>query len=183
MQTIRIVSRKYDGRLRDEYEALLYAEDGERLVVYAPVGTLSYDRRMHTWVPAPDGLLEIYFKNRWYCVWHVCEQRSNINQMYINLAMPARLTAVGVEWVDLDLDYRVYLDGRLERLDEDEYCAHIASMGYPAEVQAQVQAACTEIESLYHQRADPFNHPEQVARYQRIKALAAMSHANTAEQQ
>ena len=81
MQPIRIVSRKYDGRLRDEYEALLYAEDDERLVVYAPVGTLSYDRRAQTWVPAPDGLLEIYFKTRWYNVWHICEQTSNINQL------------------------------------------------------------------------------------------------------
>ena len=63
MQKIRITSRKYDGRLRDEYEALLYAEDDERLVVYAPVGTLSYDRHTQAWVEAPDGLLEIYFKN------------------------------------------------------------------------------------------------------------------------
>jgi len=181
MQTIRIVSRKYDGRLRDDYETLLYAEDDERLVVYAPVGTLSYDRRTQTWVPAPDGLLETYFKNRWYCVWHVCEQRSNINQMYINLSMPAVRTAMGIEWVDLDLDYRVYLDGRLERLDEDEYRAHIASMGYPAEVQAQVQAACVEIEVLYHQRSDPFNHPEQVAHYQQIKAGVATSQVATAE--
>jgi len=71
MQKIRITSRKYDGRLRDEYEALLYAEDDERLVVYAPVGTMSYDRHTQAWVGATDGLLEIYFKNRWYNVWHI----------------------------------------------------------------------------------------------------------------
>jgi hypothetical protein len=64
MQPSRIVSRKYDGRLRDEYEALLYAEDDERLVVYTPVGAMSYDRHKQVWGPAPDGLLEIYFKNR-----------------------------------------------------------------------------------------------------------------------
>jgi len=90
MQTIRIVSRKYDGRLRDDYEAFLYAEDAERLVVYAPVGTLSYDRRKQTWVAAPDGLLEIYFKARWYNVWHICEQTSNMNQMYSNLFRAGR---------------------------------------------------------------------------------------------
>jgi len=65
MQKIRMTSRKYDGRLRDEYEAFLYAEDQERLVVYAPVGTMSYDRHQQAWVAAPDGLLEIYFKHRW----------------------------------------------------------------------------------------------------------------------
>jgi protein associated with RNAse G/E len=168
MQKIRIISRKYDGRLRDAY--------------YAPVGTLSYDRRKQAWAPAPDGLLEIYFKTRWYNVWHICEQTSNINQMYINLAMPVVRTAERIEWVDLDLDYRVHLGGRLERLDEEEYRAHIASMGYPAAMQAQVQTACAEIELLYHQRAEPFNHAEHVALYQHIKAEIATSHVATAEQ-
>jgi len=170
MQPIRIISRKYDGRLRDAYEAFLYAEDDERLVVYAPVGTMSYDRHTQAWVPAPDGLLEIYYKTRWYNVWHICEQISNINQIYCNLALPAVRTAEGIAWVDLDLDYRIHLDGRLEQLDAEEYRAHIASMGYGAEVQPQVQAACAEIEALYQQHADPFNHAVQVALYQQIKA-------------
>jgi protein associated with RNAse G/E len=182
MQPIRIISRKYDGRLRDEYEAWLYAEDDERLVVYAPVGTLSYDRRTQAWVPAPDGLLEIYFKQRWYNVWHICEQTSNINLMYSNVSMPVVRTARGIEWVDLDLDYRIHLDGRLEQVDVEEYRAHIASLGYPAEVQAQVQVACAEIEALYLQRADPFNHAAQVALYQQIKAMAATRHPERAEQ-
>jgi protein associated with RNAse G/E len=182
MRTIRITSRKYDGRLRDDYEAFLYAEDDERLVVYAPVGTMSYDRRTQAWVAAPDGLLEIYFKARWYNVWHICEQNSNINRIYSNLSMPVVLTAEGIEWIDLDLDYRVHFDGRLEQLDAEEYRAHIASMGYPAKVQAQVRAACAEIEALYCQRAEPFNHPAQVALYQQIKAGIATSHPETAKQ-
>jgi hypothetical protein len=41
MRTIRVVSRNYDGRLRDDYEAFLAAEDDQRLVVYAPIGTIS----------------------------------------------------------------------------------------------------------------------------------------------
>lgn len=172
MRKITIVSRKYDGRLRDEYEAFLYAVDAERLVVFSPAGMPSYDHRKQAWVAAPDGLLELYFKARWYSVWHICEQISNINQMYINLSMPATVTATGIEWVDLDLDYRVHLDGRIELLDEDEYRAHMVSMGYPADVQAHVQAACAEIEALYQQRAYPFNYTEQVALYERIKVGA-----------
>ncbi|MDQ2997714.1 MAG: DUF402 domain-containing protein [Chloroflexota bacterium] len=172
MRKITIVSRKYDRRLRDEYEACLYAEDAERLVVFSPAGMPSYDHRKQSWVAAPDGLLELYFKTRWYSVWHICEQTSNVNQMYINLAMPATITATGIEWVDLDLDYRVHLDGRIERLDEDEYRTHMVTMAYPADVQAHVRVACAEIEALYQQQAYPFNHAEHVALYARIKARA-----------
>jgi protein associated with RNAse G/E len=112
----------------------------------------------------------------------VCEQLSNINQIYSNLSMPVVRTASGIEWVDLDLDYRVHMDGRIERLDEAEYRAHIVSLGYSADIQAQVQAACAEIEALYQQHADPFDYTEQFARYQRIKALAATSLAKRVEQ-
>jgi uncharacterized protein len=178
MRTIKVVSRKYDGSLRDEYEALLYAEDPERLVVYTPAGTLSYDHRKQAWFSAPDGLLEFYFKTRWYTVWHICEQTSNMNQMYIHLSMPATVTVASIEWVDLDLDYRVHLDGRMQRLDEQEYREHLTSMGYSVEVQAQVQAACAEIESLYRQQAYPLNHSEQVALYQQIKTAAATAGHN-----
>ena len=126
-------------------------------------------------------MLEIYFKTRWYNVWHICEQRSNINQIYCNLSMPAARTAEGIEWVDLDLDYRVHMDGQIERLDEDEYQTHVVSMGYSAEVQMYVQAACSEIEALYKQCADPFNYAAQVARYQQIKGNVATSQAVHAE--
>jgi protein associated with RNAse G/E len=173
MRKISIVSSKYDGSLRDEYAAYLYAEDAERLVVYTPPGTLSYDHRKQAWSAAPDGLLELYFKARWYTVWHICEQTSNVNQIYTHISMPATLTATGIEWVDLDLDYRVHLDGSIERLDEHEYREHMATMGYPADVHAQVQAACSEVEARYQARAYPFNHAEQVALYQQIKARDA----------
>jgi len=170
LRKIAIVSRKYDGRPRDEYEAFLYAEDDERLVVYAPAGTLSYDHRRQARSQSPDGLLEIYFKTRWYSVWHICEQNSNVNQMYIHLSMPATVTARGIAWVDLDLDYRLHLDGRLERVDEDEYREHMISMGYTAHMDSQVQAACAAIEAAYHARSEPFNHAAQVALYQQIKS-------------
>jgi protein associated with RNAse G/E len=169
MRTISIISRKYDGSLRDEYKAFLYAEDDQRLVVYAPPGTMSYDRHKQAWSESPDGLLEIYFKSRWYSVWHICEQTSNVNQMYINLAMPAVVTAAGIEWIDLDLDYRVHLDGRLERLDEDEYQAHKISMGYTAQMDAQVWAACAEIEAACQAQIEEFDHAAHVSLYQQIK--------------
>lgn len=170
MRKIKIVSRKYDGRLRDEHEAFVYAESEECLVAYAPPGTLEYDHRKQLWSAAPDGLLEFYFKTRWYTVLQICEQNSCINQSYTHISMPAVANAGGIEWVDLDLDYRVHLDGRIELLDEDEYAERSVTMSYPPAVHAQVRAACAEVEALYQARAYPFNHDEQLALYARIKA-------------
>jgi len=143
----KITSKKYDGSLREAYDAFLVEETTESLLLYTPPGTLGYDHRKRSWYEAPDGLLEIYFKTRWYTVWHICEQNSNLNKMYIHISMPAAITPAGIEWVDLDLDYRVHLDGRLERLDEAEYAANRIRMAYPQDVLEQVQGACSEVEA------------------------------------
>jgi protein associated with RNAse G/E len=181
MKKIKIRSKKYDGTLRDEFEAFLYAEDEERFVIYTPPGTLDYDYRKQRWSVAPDGLVELYFKTSWYTVCHICEQNSQVNQSYVHLSMSATRTATGIEWVDLDLDYRVHLDGRLERLDEEEYLAHQVTMRYPAVVLEQVQAACTEIEALYDKGAYPFDYAEQVKLYRQIRREAEGQQGNDHE--
>src|SRR5258708_6884619 len=91
MRTVRVLSRKYDGSLRDEYETSLYAETEETITLFSVPGLPYWDHRKAARFEAPDGLLEIYFKRRWYNVWHICEQTSNINLVYVNIATPATL--------------------------------------------------------------------------------------------
>jgi protein associated with RNAse G/E len=170
LKKIEIISKKYDGSFRDEYHGFLAAENEERLLVYTPPGTMSYDHRKHAWCEATDGLLEIYFKTRWYVVWHICEQHSNVNQTYTHIAMPPTVTPGSIEWVDLDLDYRVHLDGRIERLDDAEYQENRIRMSYPHEVDVHVQAACSEVELLCAQQVYPFDYAQQVAVYRQIAA-------------
>lgn len=170
LRKIKIISRKYNGRLRDEYEAYLYSEDSEKLTIFAPPGTLSFSPKQGAWSAAPDGLLELYFKDKWYNVWHICEQNSQINHIYANIAMPATMQKDVLTWIDLDLDLRVHLDGSLELLDEDEFVENSVRFAYPPSVVAQARAAVDELTRCYQQQQFPFNHAEQVARYAEIKA-------------
>lgn len=170
MQKIKIISQKYNGRLRDSYEAYLYAEDAEKLIVFAPPGTMCFSPKKSVWEAAPDGLLEFYFKQKWYNVWHICEQNSRINHIYANIAMPAILQKDVLTWVDLDLDLRVHLDGSLELLDEDEFVENSVRFAYPPSVIAQARAAVDELSVCYQDHQFPCNHAEQVALYAQIKA-------------
>ena len=77
MRKIKVISRKYDGTLRGEYEAFLYVQDKTSLTVYTPPGTLDYDHRKGTSSPSPDGLLELYFTNKWKIM--VNAERLSIN--------------------------------------------------------------------------------------------------------
>lgn len=164
-RSVRVVSRKHDGSLRDEYETQLVEATDEAFTLLSPPGTPYLDHRVGSWQTAPDGLLELYFPYRWYNVWHICEQTSGANLMYINLATPAVLRGDQLEWVDLDLDYRVHVDHSVELLDEAEFAENTLRFGYPPELVAQVRAACREIEALLAEHAFPFDHEHQVARY------------------
>ena len=169
MRKVRVLSKKYDGSLRDEYETYLCDETDETLLLCSPPGLSYWDYRKDARYQAPDGLLEIYFKNRWYNVWHICEQVSNTNLIYVNIALPVTLQENLVEWIDLDLDYRVHLDHSVERLDQLEFKQNAQRFGYPVGLIARVRATCQEVEVGLSERNYPFDYDHQVKLYDRIK--------------
>lgn len=169
VKRVKILSKKYDGSLRDEYETNLYAETDEALIVFSLPGTPYWDFRKNARFQAEDGLLEIYFKRRWFNVWHIAEQNSGINRAYINISLPITWREGIIEWVDLDLDYRVHMDGRVEKLDEDEFAQNALRYAYPPDVIAHAQAACREVEEGLALGAFPFDHKQQVALYEKIR--------------
>ncbi len=170
MQKIKVISKKYDGTLRDEYETYLYAETDETITLFSLPGTKFWQHRKAVESKAPDGLLEIYFKHRWYNVRHIGEQISGWNLSYVNLAMPATFNNGVLEWVDLDLDYRYHLDHTLEQLDQVDFEKNTQQMGYPSDMLEQVEIACQEIETGFAQQTYPFDHDNQVELYRHIKA-------------
>lgn len=109
MDKINLISKKYDGSLRDTAEAFLLAQDEETVVLLQPPGTVEYDYRRARWETTQDGLLMLFFTNCWYNVWHIADQHSHINRnshinrIYANIALPARwIDSSTLEWVDLE---------------------------------------------------------------------------------
>jgi uncharacterized protein len=169
MDKVKVISKKYDGSLRDESEAFLVAQDEETIVLLQPPGTLEYSYRRERWESAQDGLLLIFFTNRWYNLWHIADQKSHINLIYANITLPARwIDNKTLEWVDLDLDVRVHMDGSVVLLDEEEFAHNQRRMGYPPDVVLQARAAAQEVLHLCTQQLYPFDHAVQVARYEAL---------------
>ena len=171
MRKIWVRSQKYDGTLRDEQESYLYAEDAASIMLVTPPGTAYFHHRKQAWFTGEDGSLDFYFKHKWYNVWHICEQHSQINCIYANITLPATWQADCLTWIDLDLDLRVHLDGSLELLDEDEFLENSRRMNYPSDVVAHARAAVVELQTCHATGAYPFNHHEQVVLYASIQQI------------
>lgn len=129
-----------------------------------------WDHRQAAWFEAQDGLIEIYFKHKWYNVWHICEQVSQTNLIYVNISMPTTCGATGIEWIDLDLDYRVHLNHAVERLDQAEFEQNARLMKYPPDLIEEALLACQEVEAGLISWAYPFDYERQVALYYQLKA-------------
>ena len=169
MRKVQVIKKKYDGSLRDKHEAYLCEETDELITLFTLPGGNYWLYRKAKWLQTPDGLLEIYFKQKWYNVWHIGAQNSHTNLMYVNIAMPAVLVGDTLEWVDLDLDYRVHLDGSMQLMDEDEFQRNQQRFNYPPELIEQVHATCCEVEIGLKQNIFPFDHEQQVKRYNQVK--------------
>ena len=169
MKKIQVIKKKYDGSLRDKHEAYLCEETDELITLYTPPGIRYWLYHKAEWLQTADGLLEIYLKRKWYNIWHIGMQNSYTNLMYVNVAMPAVLAGDTLEWVDLDLDYRVHLDGSIQLMDEDEFQQNQQRLNYPPELIEQVHAACREVEHGLKQNQFPFDHEQQVKRYHQVK--------------
>ena len=169
MRRIKVISKKYNNSYRDEYEAYLYSEEEKKIIILSPPGTRYYDHRKEAWSESPDGLLEIDFKEKWYNIWHICEQNSNRNMIYANICMPAVLKGNVLEWVDLDLDLRVHMNGTIELLDEKEFIQNIRQLGYSRWIIDNARAACDEVMDRFERGELLLTHQKQIEQYHMIR--------------
>ncbi len=162
---MRILSKKYNGSLRSENHPAHYRTDSGFVEVYSAPGSPYLYHKTNAWRKNENGLIEMFFSDRWYNVMHIFEHESHDYAMYINLALPAEISGEEVVWVDMDLDYRVGLDGRIELIDEDEFEENKLEQSYPSEIIDQVLAASELLPELIKRAAFPFNYSEQESRY------------------
>ena len=159
-QMAQVVSTKYDGSLRDSYEAELLEKVGGLVRLSVPAGTPVLSGKSGQWFDAPDGGMDMYFDDRWYNVYHHGSSAPYL--WYCNIAMPATFDGSTLRWVDLDIDIRCHLDGSLRVLDEDEFEHNRVEMAYPQDVVERALAARDEVLELASKGLFPFDHDAQI---------------------
>ena len=162
MKRVSVKSVRYDGSLRDQFEAdLLSADDGVYCVLIhpgTPVRTLGGVEREVTTTT------QILFADRWFNVNHFHEVVAPYSNLwYANLAMPAEFNGHEIRWVDLDLDVMHDVDRGVVLKDEDIFAKKAAAGIYPQHIVRQVESARDEILRLAANAAFPFDREHQIA--------------------
>ncbi|HEX6124035.1 MAG TPA: DUF402 domain-containing protein [Pyrinomonadaceae bacterium] len=154
---ITVNSRKYDGTIRRSWTCEI-AEQSDSLLVL--VGEFD-DDVMHSHLGhIKKGTLsyEYYWLDRWYNVFRFHEPSGSLRNFYCNLNMPPEFSGGILDYVDLDIDILVWPDYDYVLLDHEEYERNAKVFGYPAEVDAKVEAGLKELLELIETRSLPNLH-------------------------
>lgn len=155
-KTVRVESRKFDGRLHRSWRVRLLARAGPLLLVE---GIFEEEVR-HTLLgtlKAGTVSTEYFWTDRWYSVFRFREPSGELRNHYCNVNLPAAFDGETLSFVDLDIDVLVAPNFSYTILDEDEFCANAARFGYPPEVRRQAHAALAELIHLIQRREFPFD--------------------------
>ena len=157
LQTVTIVSRKFDGSVSRSWKCDLIEENDEILTF---VGEFDID------VEHPDlGFIrrgtvsyEYYWRDRWFNVFRFHEPEGEIRNYYCNINMPPLFENGVLDYVDLDIDVVVNADLRYRVLDHEDFEKNAVRFGYPEEVKSRVESSLSEVVTLIESRDFPFNY-------------------------
>lgn len=152
---IVVRSLKFDGSLHREWRARLVRRDDPLLVLE---GIFAEEVRHPLLGIIAHGTVstEYYWTDRWYSVFRFKEPTGEHRNFYCNINRPPAFDGRFLTFIDLDIDVLVAPDFTTSVLDEDEFVAHAARYGYPADVCVRVRASLAELLRLIDERGFPF---------------------------
>lgn len=154
MRITDVLSFKHDGTLHRVWKnvEVLHEDEEEAIVLNDHVNVIDGDGHLwHTKEPA----LTFFYKKSWYNI--VCMIRPDSLYYYCNLSSPYVSDTEGIKYIDYDLDVKLYPDGEIALIDEDEFELNTLAMHYPRDIVAIIHEATDELMHLIETRADPFN--------------------------
>jgi|YNPBryBLVA2012_1023415.scaffolds.fasta_scaffold20046_3 protein associated with RNAse G/E len=148
---------KYDLSQHYSWPATLVALNGNHVHLSSQMGGLlrHYTRNFEQLITRRSELH--FWRDRWYNIFINYTAEGTLGNYYCNVSLPPTITADSVTFVDLDLDVRIWPDGRCEVLDQEEFELYCLDYGYPAWVQRSARQAVNDVIRLYENRQFPFD--------------------------
>ena len=142
MRKVRVVYRKYDGKLHWHQWMRFLGEDQYGVWLGAAKGSVS-QRGDEPEVTHRQAHVQLFPRDQWFtAIFNDVPTRTLI---YADITTPVTFSEDEVTMVDLDLDVIKRRDGTVLVDDEDEFAEHQVEYGYPADVIAAAQASCDRL--------------------------------------
>lgn len=157
MGTVLVRYTKWDGTLHWHFAMQPLGKDEHGVWLGAPDGT-PVQRGDEPPLASPAFALLIPRDDWWTAAWNREDPGSPFHyEVYIDVSTPARWEPRRVTMVDLDLDVVRTRSGECSIRDGDEFAAHTARFGYPAEVVESARRSADMLLARVSAREEPFD--------------------------
>ncbi|NLW14670.1 MAG: DUF402 domain-containing protein [Erysipelothrix sp.] len=128
---VYVQTYKHDGSIHRTWSSATVLDVDASKIVAITYKTWVVESNNRKWFTREPAILFYYF-DRWYNVMAMIRKRGIY--YYCNLASPIIYDGEAIKNIDYDLDVKMYPDGNIVLLDEDEFSRHQNQMHYPKDI-------------------------------------------------
>lgn len=151
---VYIQSFKHDGSLHRTWSKGCVIEANEKVWVLVTYKTLVVESNQRIWQTREPAIC-FFYPDRWFNV--IAMIRKAGITYYCNIASPSLYDGEAIKNIDYDLDLKVFPNGAMEILDENEFEVHSKKMNYSDEIIEIVRKELDNLIELATKKEECFN--------------------------
>lgn len=150
---IRIQSYKHDGSLHRTWDNMMVIDVQEDYIVTGSCASRVVENDGRIWY-TKEPAVSIFFLHNWFNV--IAMMRNGTVCYYCNIASPSLEDQNIVEYIDYDLDLKLFPDSTIMELDRKEYLYHREKYQYSDDLDRIINHEFERIRKLMNNREFPF---------------------------
>lgn len=145
---------KHDGQPHRIWDRGLVLENTDDYIVVATKRAKVVEANGRRWF-TKEPAVTIFSKKEWWNV--ICMIKKSGIVYYCNIASPSLIHEDSIEYIDYDLDAKLFHDNEILILDEKEYMHHRTSYNYPKELDKVLDVQTRKVVLKMKARQFPFD--------------------------
>lgn len=150
---IRTQSYKHDGSLHRTWDNMMIIDATEDYIVTGSCASRVVECDGRIWY-TKEPAVSIYFTKNWFNV--IAMIRGNSVCYYCNIASPSIEDGHTLEYIDYDLDLKLFPDKSIMELDKKEYAFHKEKYSYSDDLDKVIRHEFERIKILMNKGEFPF---------------------------
>jgi len=155
---IIVQAYKHDGLLHREWSPAYLTFENDDYWALASKSSLVTENDGRRWMTKEHAIFILY-KHEWKNI--ICMLKESGICYYVNVASPTVWDGGFLRYIDYDLDVKLFPDGCVKGLDEQEFERHILTYGYQEDLTSAIRKSYKDIQKEMEAKRFPYN-PEDV---------------------
>jgi uncharacterized protein len=153
LKWIVVQAYKHDGLLHREWSPAYLVKETDDWWALASQSSLVTEKDGRRWMTKEHAIFILY-KHEWKNI--ICMMKENGICYYVNVASPTIRDEGYLRYIDYDLDVKLFPDGGIRGLDEQEFERHVLTYGYPPDLTNAIKRSFHKIQDQMLKKTFPY---------------------------